>query len=142
MIAEFEQAGVRFKYPENWQLEREETDTGWTVTVQSPETAFLMLSFREDMPTTDSMVETALAALREEYAELEADDCVDSVAGQPAVGHDIRFFSLDLTNTCWTRSFYGAQGTLLLLCQLSDLELDKNEPVLRAICASLEVEDE
>jgi hypothetical protein len=58
------------------------------------------------------------------------------------VGHDIRFFSLDLTNTCWTRSFYSARGTVLVLCQTNDLELETNEPVLRAICASLEVDDE
>jgi hypothetical protein len=100
-----------------------------------------MLSLREDMPSTDQMADTALAALREEYPDLEADDCVDSLAGQPAVGHDICFISFDLPCTCWTRSFYSSRGTVLVLCELNDLELEKNEPVLRAICASLEVED-
>jgi hypothetical protein len=142
MVAEYEEAGIRFKYPENWRLEREDNDSGWTITVQSPETAFLMLCLREDMPRTDELAETALEALREEYPDLEADDCVDSLAGQPAIGHDIRFFSLDLTNTCWTRSFNSFQGTLLLMCQLCDLETETNEPVLRAMCASLELEDE
>jgi hypothetical protein len=141
-VAEFEDMGVRFKFPENWQLEREDNETGWTVSLQSPDTAFLMLSLREDMPSTNSMAETALAALKEEYPDLEADDCVESVAGQPAVGHDIRFFSFDLTNTCWTRSFYSSRGTVLVLCQLNDLEIEKNEPVLRAICASIEVDDD
>jgi hypothetical protein len=142
MVAQFDEAGIRFKYPENWRLEREENESGWTVSVHSPETAFLMLCLREDMPRTDEMAETALEALREEYPDLEAEDCVDSLAGQPAIGHDIRFFSFDLTNTCWTRSFYSTQGTVLLLCQFNDLETDRNEPVLRAICASLEVENE
>ncbi len=142
MAAQFDEGGIRFKYPENWRLEREDTDTGWTVSVFSPETAFMMLSFNEELPSAEDMAATALEALREEYPDLEADDCVDSVAGQPAVGHDIRFFSLDLTNTCWTRSFYSGGGTVLVLCQSNDLELEKNEPVLRAICASLEVDDE
>jgi hypothetical protein len=142
MVAQFEDGGIRFKYPENWTLEREDNENGWTISLQSPETAFLMLSLREDMPTTDQLADSALAALREEYPELEADERIDSLAGQPAVGHDIRFFSLDLTNTCCTRSFYTAQGTILLLCQFNDLELEKNEPVLRAICASLELEEE
>jgi hypothetical protein len=142
MVAEFEEMGIRFKYPENWRLEREETDEGWTVSVQSPDTAFLMLSLRQDMPSTDEMASTALEALKEEYPDLEADDRTDSLAGVPAVGHDIRFFSFDLTNTCWIRSFYTAQGTVLLLCQFNDLEEEKNEPVLRAICASMEVEDD
>jgi hypothetical protein len=142
MVAVFEDAGIRFKYPENWRLEREDNETGWTVSLQSPDTAFLMLCLREDMPSTDQLVETALDTLREEYPELEADDCIDTVAGQPAVGHDIRFFSLDLTNTCWTRSFYSARGTVLLLCQFNDLEMEKNGQVLRAICKSLEIEED
>jgi hypothetical protein len=88
------------------------------------------------------MTETALAALREEYPDLEAEDSIASIAGQPAVGHDIQFFSFDLTNTCWTRSFYTAGGTALVLCQTNDLELATHEPVLRAMCASMELEDE
>jgi hypothetical protein len=141
MVGEFHEGGIRFRYPPNWRLERVENETGWTVSLQSPDTAFVMISLDEEMPSVDSMAEAALGALREEYPELEADDCVDSLAGQPAVGHDIRFFSFDLTNTCWTRCFYSSRGTVLVLCQANDLELEQNEPVLRAICASLEVDD-
>jgi hypothetical protein len=142
MAARFDDGGIHFQYPENWQLEREENETGWTVSLQSPGTAFMMVCLREDLPTPDQVAEAALDALREEYPELEADDCVDNLAGQPAIGHDIRFISLDLTNTCWTRSFYSAEGTVLVLCQANDLELEEHEPVLRAICKSLEVDEE
>ena len=142
MAARFDDGGIRFQYPENWRLEREENETGWTVSLQSPGTAFMMVCLREDLPTPDQVAEAALDALREEYPELEADDCVDNLAGQPAIGHDIRFISLDLTNTCWTRSFYSSEGTVLVLCQANDLELEEHEPVLRAICKSLEVDEE
>jgi hypothetical protein len=142
MALQFDQDGIRFRYPENWRLEQEEGDSGWTVMVQSPDTAFMLVSLDQDMPEPSAMAETALEALRQDYADLEAEEHMESMAGQPAVGHDIRFFSLDLTNTCWTRSFYGGGGTVLVMCQVNDLELEKNEPVLRAICASLEVEQE
>ena len=142
MLGEFQDGGIRFRYPENWRLEREDNEAGWTVSLHSPDTAFLMISLRPDMPSVDQLAETALATLREEYPDLEADDCIESLAGQPAVGHDIRFFSFDLTNTCWTRSFYSSRGTIFVLCQANDLELEMNEPVLRAICASLQVDDE
>jgi hypothetical protein len=142
MAERFEKNGICFLYPENWRLEREETETGWTVLLQSPDTAFFLLSLDEDGPDSEHVANTALEALREDYDDLEADECVDSLAGQPAVGHDIRFTSLDLTNTCWTRSFYCADGTVLVMCQLNDLELEQHEPVLRAICASLKLEDE
>jgi len=137
----FEQDGIRFQYPENWQLEREDSENGWTVSLQSPDTAFLVLTLDAGIPEIDQVAEAALEAMREVYPELEADDCVDSVGGQPAVGHDIRFFSLDLTNTCWTRSFYAPSGTMLLMCQVNDLESEMNERVLRAICASMQIED-
>jgi len=142
MPATFHEDGIRFRYPENWKLERQQNDEGWTVTLQSPETAFLLLSLREDMPDPTELAETALEALKEEYEDLEADDSADPVASKPAVGHDIRFFAFDLTNTCWIRSFSCPRGTVLLLCQVNDLELQTNEPVLRAICASLELAEE
>ena len=142
MAATFEEEGIRFQYPENWRLEREDTEEGWTVSLQSPGTAFLMLTLRTDAPTCDSMTEAALNALKEEYPELEAEEGVGSLAGQPAVGHDIQFFSLDLTNTCWTRVFYTSRGTVLVLCQTSDLDPGANEQVLRAICKSMEMDDE
>lgn len=142
MPATFDRDGIRFLYPENWRLENSDSDNGWTVALQSPDTAFLMLSYDESMPECEAMAETALEALRGEYPELESDDAVDTVAGQPAIGHDIRFFSLDLTNTCYVRSFYSGGATVLLMWQLNDLEMESNEPVLRAICASLQVEED
>jgi hypothetical protein len=138
----FADGGIRFHYPANWWLEREDNETGWTVSVQGPGTAFLMVCLRDDSPPTEDVADAALEALREDYPDLEADDCIDSIAGQPAIGHIIRFFSLDLTNTCWTRSFYSSCGTVLVLWQVNDLELEESEPVLRAICASFEVEPE
>ena len=68
MPAVFAEDGIRFQYPENWQLEREETATGWTVTVQSPQTAFLLVSLDYEMPQPEEMATTALEALRMEYS--------------------------------------------------------------------------
>jgi hypothetical protein len=143
MPAKFDDGGISFLYPENWRLERETSDEGegWSVSVQSPGTAFLLLTVQQDDPSTDEMLTTALEALKADYPDLEWEDCVDTVAGLPAVGHNMRFLSLDLTNTCWTRSFYSEAGTVMVLCQCNDLEDDVNERVLRAICASLKVGD-
>jgi hypothetical protein len=140
-VKEFHEDGITFRYPENWRLDREPMDNGWTVQVQSPDTAFLVVSFDPDLPTPEEMAQTALEALREEYPELESDPHVDTLAGQMAIGHDVRFFSLDLTNTCWIRSFYSDAGTVLVMCQSNDLDLEQNEPILRAICASMRVEE-
>ena len=137
MSAVFEREGISFRYPETWRLEREQSEGGWTVLLQSPGTAFLTLTCDESMPAPEEMAEAALEALREDYDTLEAEEAVESLAGQMAVGHDIQFISLDLTNSCWTRSFYSDAGTVLVLCQANDLELEDYGPVLRAVCASL-----
>ena len=141
MVKQFDADGVSFRYPDNWTLEREEADGGWTATLQSPATAFLVVTLDRTLPEPQQMAETALAALRSEYPALEADAVVDLLAGEMAVGHDIQFFSFDLSNTGWTRSLYGGAGTLLVYWQANDLELPATEPVLRAICASLKVEE-
>jgi hypothetical protein len=137
----FQADGIRFQYPDNWQLTREDAQTGWTVSVQSPATAFFILTFDEEMPEVGAVAETVLEALRADYPDLEAEPALESLAGQPAMGHDITFFSLDLTNTCHSRCFYSDAGTILLMWQANDLELEAVEPVLKAICASLQVEE-
>jgi hypothetical protein len=141
MAAKFDDGGIRFLYPENWGIEREDSEEGWIVTVQSPETAFAIITVNVELPTCEEILAAALEALKAEYPDLEAEDWVGIVAGQPAIGHDIRFTSLDLTNMCWTRSLYSSAGTVLVLCQCNDLENALHEQVLRAICASLEVVD-
>jgi hypothetical protein len=135
----FRAGNLSFRYPDNWQLEREDNDHGWTVSVYSPGTAFLTVCLDTDYPDSERMAETALEALRSEYPELEADERAEMVAGQWAVGHDISFFSFDFTNTCWTRSFDSPEGTVLVLCQVSDIE--QQEDVLRAVYTSLKVAD-
>jgi hypothetical protein len=138
----FRQGELSFRYPDNWRLEKEPAESGWSITLYSPDTAFLSVTLDEEAPAMEHMAETALAVLREEYPDLDADETTATIAGQPAVGHDIAFFSLDLTNTCWTRSFHTSQGTVLLLFQLSDIDLERYEPLFRAVCASLTLDED
>jgi hypothetical protein len=101
-----------------------------------------MVTFDRDMPETELMAATALDAMKEEYEGLEFEPITESIAGQPAIGHDMRFFSLDLTNTCGTRSFYSDTGTVLLFWQSTDLDLEDVEPIFKAVRTSMKVEDE
>jgi len=139
MPARFDENGIRFQYPENWEMDRQETDGGWTVSVQSPGTAFFMVSFDGDMPEPQAMADTAQEALRSEYPALESEEASERLAGRAAVGHNVRFFSLDLTNTVWLRSFSCDEGTVLVMWETNDLELDRIGPVLEAMCVSLQV---
>jgi hypothetical protein len=137
----FRHEGLSFRYPLGWELEREETDDSWTVTLQGPGTAFMTITMNEDIVPLEQMAQEVLDALRSDYPGLEAEPCVEPLAGQMAVGHNIQFFSLDLTNTCRTRSFHSDQGTVLVLCQANDLDWEESEPAFKAVCASLRVEE-
>ena len=135
----FHADGVRFQYPESWTMTREDGEEGWIVTVQRSDTAFFILRLDDQMP--DVAVQTVLDTLRSDYPELEAEEVRETIAGQEAVGHDIQFFSLDLTNTCCTRVLSCEMGTLLAMWQADDLELAEVEPIFRAMCASLRVDE-
>jgi hypothetical protein len=141
-MKDFNEDGLSFSYPEDWKMEREDDADGWTVSLQSPGTAFAMIRLDQELPTTEEVALTALEALKDDYPALEAQSAIDMLAGEMAVGHDVEFFSLDMATTCWTRSFYGAAGTVLVMCQVSDIDQETYEPALRGIGASMRSEAE
>jgi hypothetical protein len=142
MTAVYEDHGVRFRFPENWHLEQQRSAEGTTISVTSPDTAFWSLTLHERSITPEAAADAALRAMRDEYDTLDATPVAERVGDWPAVGHDINFLCLDLTNSCWIRAFEAPRYTLLVLFQTSDLELERSEPVLRAIAHSLEVLEE
>ena len=141
MTKQFDEDGVSFRYPDDWSLEVDDSENGWVASLQSPKTAFLVVTLDREMPEPERMAQTALDALTSEYPGLESDPAMDMTAGEMAVGHDIQFFSFDLPNTAWTRSLYCAAGTLLLYWQANDLDLPAIEPELKAITGSFKVEE-
>jgi hypothetical protein len=141
MSKQFHHAGVAFTYPDGWKLEPEDHDDGWGLSLHSPATAFVSIRCHRSSPTIEELAETVLAILRAEYPGLEAEPRVESIAGQMALGHDMQFMTLDLTNTAWTRCFYTDAGTLLILGQTTDIDPEGSEAILRGILTSLRLED-
>jgi hypothetical protein len=143
MIAEFTRLGVSFRYPANWKLETEDSsDAEWAATVQSPVTAFVLVSLRPDARDPADLADQTLEALKADYQELDAENRVETIAGQVAIGHDIDFLTVDTTITCRTRCLETPAGPLLVMCQTSEIDRAEHDPVLRAIIASLHIEDD
>ncbi|MEM6329166.1 MAG: hypothetical protein AAF790_02840 [Planctomycetota bacterium] len=138
MSAIFDQAGVRFAYPENWTIESPPDDEAeLQVTASSPATAFWSLSVYEGLRDTRALLEEVLQAMQAEYPALEHDPADEIVDGTPVAGYDLSFYCLDLTNTAWVRVFHRRRSTCLLLCQAEDQEFDDVEPVFEAMTACL-----
>jgi hypothetical protein len=141
MLRTFAEDGLAFDYPAHWKFDREKGEDGWAVTLQSPGAAFAVVRLERDMPDAAEVVEASLATLRGVYPALEATSALETIAGEMAVGHDIEFFSLDIANLAWTRCFFGPAGTVLVLCQCSDVDEAGDEAALHAISASMRIEE-
>lgn len=138
----FDRDGIAFRFPQNWRAEAEEGEGGWTVTLNSPGTAFAVFSLRPDARDPADLADQTLDAFKAEYKELDSENVVETIAGRVAIGHDLDFMTVDTPTACRTRCLDSLAGPLLVLTQVSDFDREQNDAVLRAIVASLKIDDE
>ena len=118
----FDDRGIRFQYPDGWDVEETDEGSVTTVALHAPDgLAFALVSLDEGRPAPPEVAEKALEAMREEYPTLEATPAQETVDGHRAIGHDAEFISLDIANTCAIRCFETERRTVLLFAQASDL---------------------
>jgi hypothetical protein len=141
MPSVFDNNVVRFQYPENWQVEGQDSDEGWTVSVQSPGTAFLLISCYTERPEVKVVLQASLLAMQQDYPELESEDAAEKLAGHASKGYDITFFSLDTLNSCKLRCFRTPSATFLILSQSSSFDSETNIAVIEAIRMTLQLTD-
>jgi hypothetical protein len=130
-------------YPENWQLteDREEQQVvGFTL--QSPNTAFLVvIAYPWTMPPKDAL-EQARMAIESEYDEVEfepTEPSLDLMVG-PLMdwrSGEMRFYYLDLLVVCRLVAFSASNQTYLVQCQAEDREFESLEMVFEAMLASM-----
>jgi hypothetical protein len=138
MPAIFNHHAVSFQYPENWSLEDVTQDEDvMAVTIYSPSGAYWSLTRYPSRVSASKLAEDALAALRDEYGNLDAEPIEDEIAGQTMEGYNIDFIHLDLISTAVVRTWTTAQGTFVVHCQAEDREYGKLADVFRAITHSL-----
>lgn len=137
MHATYDNHGIRFRYPADWQLAEQTTGNGVSVSVQSAGTAFWSVSLDPDGPEPERMIEAALDAFRQEYSELDDYPLETEICHRTALGRDVEFVCLDWLNTACLRAFRTSQFSVLLLYQGTDRELKDARPQLEAMTASL-----
>ena len=140
MIATFNRSGILFKYPKNWTLALDASPDGaegWTANIESPATAFVVLSLRPEADSPVQLADEALAALLSEYPDLEQLPVVVSVAGLPAVGYEVDFVTVDTTVECRILGVESPAGPLLILTQVGDFDRSPNADVLDAVLVSM-----
>ena len=141
-LAIFDDQGIRFEYPADWELDTTTDGTRTTVSVQAPSgLAFALVTLDEGEADPDSLVAEALAALREEYPTLVAVPAEEAIDGHPSVGFDVEFVSLDLSVAGTLRGFQTPRRTVFVLTQWSDLESLDSDDALRSLRESIEETD-
>jgi len=128
--ATYEDNGIRFDYPADWELEEigvsdesEAVDEVLTISIQSKSgLAFMIVTLDTTCPAPAEMADQALSAMREEYPTLDSAPSLETIGGHRAVGHDVEFFTMDMTNACAIRCFRTPRRTVLVFGQWSDLD--------------------
>lgn len=138
MPAVYDKMGISFQYPDNWELdERDAIEGERGVTVYSPGGAFWSVVIQPAEVDPQASADTALAALRKVYEELDAEPVSEVIGELELLGFDANFYCLDLTNTAYIRAFQTPDASYLILCQAEDRELAEIDPVFRAMTTSL-----
>ena len=132
MTAIYDKLGVRFMYPENWEIMDEDPQA-------EPRTiagAFWSVTIYNSPVDESEIAASALAALREEYEELEEEPVRESIADIDAFGYDVEFYVQQLVAAARIRVFPCGGHKVLLLCQAEDREFERLDPVFRAMTLS------
>jgi hypothetical protein len=138
----FDDHGIRFEYPPNWELEVSDDGPRTTVSVHEPGgLAFALVTVDKSRPAPAELADEALTAMREEYPGLDADPALETIDGHRAIGHDVEFFSMDMVNACAIRCFRTPRRTVLVFGQWSELGAEDHEATLRAVRRSIEETD-
>ncbi len=138
MPSEYNKSGIRFQYPDNWQLDDTAASADCqTASVYSPSGAFWTVSRHSRLADTKELAKAAVEALRGEYAKIEVEDAAETLADHELVGYDISFYYVDLTSTAAVRSLRADKSIFIIFYQAEDRELAKIQTVMQAMTISL-----
>ena len=138
MIGVYEDHGIRFEYPPAWEVEEDDEGPVTTVSVHAPDgMAFALVRIDESRPSPAEVADEALDAMRDEYPDMDASPVLETIDGHKAIGHDVAFFSFDMTNSCSIRCYQTSRHTVLLFGQWSELDADESQSALRTLRRSV-----
>ena len=135
----YDDHGIRFEYPSDWELEVTDEGSVITVGLEHPGgIAFALVRTDETCPDPDELADLALEAMRDEYPSLDVSPVSETFHDHSVTGHDVEFFSLDIASAASIRCFRTPRRTLLVFGQWSDLGDDDLSDVVSGLFRSLE----
>jgi hypothetical protein len=136
----FQKHGVRFLYPDIWELEESETDDSIVITVSSDGTCFWSMHILHHCPPPPQVVESCVAAFTEEYDDADQTPAERQLAEMRAFARDVEFSCFELMNTAALQCVRTTEFTLLVLWQGTDHELVEFRDLLESMTDSVRAE--
>ena len=137
-MREFNAHGLRFKYPATWTVTDDSGDEKIAVTVQSDGSAFWTVAVFPDGPRPERVLESAVAAYRDDYPELDVYPVETNAGSRGTVfSRDLEFVCLELIAAARIEAYQTGEATVMVLFQGDDAELESRRPVLDAMTASV-----
>ncbi len=138
MTAVYEQHGIRFQYPENWQLQQSlADDDSVEIVLETPSGSFWLMHAKPDAADADDMLKSVVASLDDQYEGLEVTAVNETIANCPLTGFDAFFYCFDFLVKANIRIVQKNGYSMLLLCQAESREFEQQELVFKAITTSL-----
>ena len=148
-MAVFDQYGIRFAYPDDWEQVEERDDLRVTVTIESPEGGLWSVSLMFDGSDPEDVIDAALDGFREEYDEIDIyegwpnrADAAETVAGTmgEAELRQVEFVAEQLINSAWLRAIPLPLYTVFEFYQVNDhfaaADLEELEAISRSLTVS------
>ncbi len=138
MPATFDDFGVRFMYPDNWEVaERTASDESLGVTIESPDGTFFSFNRYPNLESAAELMAEVEAAMRAEYDELEVHIPDGGDGGEGELVHDLQFYYLDLLIISRNLIIPDGRDLLLIQMQSENRDFEKNELVFAAMLKTL-----
>lgn len=139
MTASYNKEGIRFSYPENWELSEERGDLGYPLTVSvARDSAFWSVVVYNDVRDTNDLCQQALKVMQsEEYIDFESWPTSRQIGERDLAGIRMHFYCLDFLVASCLLGVNLAGRTLLFQYQAEDREFEGLLPVFDAMATSL-----
>ncbi len=139
-LNDYEAHGIRFQYPDIWEIQEEsDTDGDVVITVLTEGTCFWTIRVLNSRPSPLEIMNSCVAAFREEYEDLDEYSESGVLAGLPATIRLLEFSCLELINTVSLSCVRAGEFSLLVWWQGTDHELGEIRPVFEKISGSVRI---